>query len=159
MRVDAVQIQRALVNVLENALRVSPPGEPVHVRVTATRKEVLIRVTDRGPGIPEAERERIFEPFHRVAGRPDEPGAGLGLAIARGFTEANGGRLWLESREGQGASFVLALPLVELPAPVTGMTGQRVLVVDDEPSSCARCRRTSAARATTSPPRPPPRRR
>ena len=118
VRVDAVQIQRALVNLIENALRVSPPGEPVHVRVTATRKELLIRVTDRGPGIPEAEREHIFQPFYRVAGRPEEPGAGLGLAIARGFTEANGGRLWLETREGQGASFVLALPLVELPAAV-----------------------------------------
>ncbi len=119
VRVDATQIQRALVNVLENALRVSPPGETVSVRLTSTRKEILIRVTDRGPGIPEQERERIFEPFHRVADRSDEPGAGLGLAIARGFTEANGGRLWPESREGQGASFVIALPLVELPAPVT----------------------------------------
>jgi two-component system sensor histidine kinase KdpD len=119
VRVDAIQIQRALVNLLENALRVSPPGEPVHVRVTATRKEVLIRVTDRGPGVPEDERERIFEPFHRIPGRSDEPGAGLGLAITRGFAEASGGRVWLESREGQGASFVLALPLVELPAPIT----------------------------------------
>jgi two-component system sensor histidine kinase KdpD len=118
VRVDAAQIQRALVNVLENALRVSPSGEPVHVRVTATRKDVLIRVTDRGPGVPEEERERIFEPFHRVPGRGDEPGAGLGLAIARGFAEANGGKVWLESREGQGASFVLALPMAELPAPV-----------------------------------------
>jgi two-component system sensor histidine kinase KdpD len=118
VRVDAIQIQRALVNLLENALRLSPMGEPVHVRVTATRKEVLIRVTDHGPGIPEEERELIFEPFHRIAGRPSEPGAGLGLAIARGFTEANGGRLWLETREGQGASFVLALPLVEIPAPI-----------------------------------------
>jgi two-component system, OmpR family, sensor histidine kinase KdpD len=119
VRVDAVQIQRVLVNLLENALRLSPAGERIHVRVTATRKEVLIRVTDRGPGIPVEERERIFQPFHRIAGRSDEPGAGLGLAIARGFTEANGGRLWLETREGQGASFVLALPLVELPAPIT----------------------------------------
>jgi two-component system sensor histidine kinase KdpD len=119
VRVDATQIQRALVNLLENSLRLSPAGEPVHVRVTATRKEVLIRVTDRGPGIPPEEHERVFEPFHRIAGRPDEPGAGLGLAIARGFAEANGGRLWLESREGQGASFVLALPLVEVPSPVT----------------------------------------
>jgi two-component system sensor histidine kinase KdpD len=75
-------------------------------------------VTDRGPGIPEVEQERIFQPFYRIPGRPDEPGAGLGLAIARGFAEANGGRLWLESRTGQGASFVLALPLVELPLPV-----------------------------------------
>jgi two-component system sensor histidine kinase KdpD len=119
VRVDAAQVQRALVNLLENALRVSPPQEPVHVRVTATRKEVLIRVTDRGPGVPPEERERIFEPFHRIPGHPDEPGAGLGLAIARGFADANEGRLWLESREGQGASFVLALPLVELPTPVT----------------------------------------
>ena len=119
VRVDAVQIQRALVNLLENALRYAPATESVHVRLTMTRKDVLIRVTDTGPGIPEEERERIFEPFHRIPGRPDEPGAGLGLAIARGFSEANGGRLWLETREGQGASFVLALPFVELPAPVT----------------------------------------
>jgi two-component system sensor histidine kinase KdpD len=118
VRVDATQIQRALANVLDNALRLSPTSEPVSVRITATRKDVLIRVTDRGPGVPEAERERVFEPFHRVPGRTDEPGAGLGLAIARGFTEANGGRIWLESREGQGASFVLALPLAELPAPI-----------------------------------------
>ena len=118
VRVDAIQMQRALANVLENALRLSPPGEAVNVRLTATRQDVLIRVTDHGPGVPEAERERIFEPFHRVAGRSDGRGAGLGLAIARGFTEANGGRMWLESREGQGASFVIALPLVELPAPV-----------------------------------------
>jgi two-component system sensor histidine kinase KdpD len=118
VRVDAVQVERVLVNLLENALRLSPPDEPVFVRVSATRKELLIRVTDRGPGVPVEERERIFEPFHRVAGRRDERGAGLGLAIARGFTEANGGRLWLESRTGQGASFVLALPTVELPAEV-----------------------------------------
>ena len=116
--VDAVQIQRVLVNLLENALGISPPEEPVHVRVTATRKELLIRVTDRGPGVPEAERTRIFEPFHRIAGRSDQRGAGLGLAIAKGFAEANGGRLWVESRAGQGASFVLALPVVELPVEI-----------------------------------------
>jgi two-component system sensor histidine kinase KdpD len=119
VHVDAAQIQRVLVNVLDNALRHSPPGETVRVRVTSTRKDILIRVTDHGPGIPEEERERIFEPFHRVPTRFDEPGAGLGLAIARGFVEANGGRMWLESREGQGASFVIALPLVELPAPIS----------------------------------------
>jgi two-component system sensor histidine kinase KdpD len=118
VRVDAAQIQRVLVNLIENALRLSPPDEPVHVRVTATRKEVLIRVIDHGPGVPAEERERIFEPFHRVPGRRDEHGAGLGLAIAQGFAAANEGRLWLESREGQGASFVLALPLVELPSPI-----------------------------------------
>jgi two-component system sensor histidine kinase KdpD len=118
VEVDALQIERVLVNLLENALRFSPPDEPVHVRLTATRSELLIRVTDRGPGIPEGEQELIFEPFHRVPGQPDQRGAGLGLAIAKGFAEANGGRLWLESRPDQGASFVLGLPVVELPVEV-----------------------------------------
>jgi two-component system sensor histidine kinase KdpD len=118
VRVDAVQIQRVLVNLLENALRVSPPGEDVHVRVTATRQELLVRITDRGPGVPEEDRERIFQPFQRVSGTSELRGPGLGLAIARGFTQANGGRLWVESKPGQGASFVLALPAVELPVGV-----------------------------------------
>ena len=112
VRVDAIQLQRALVNLLENALRVSPPGEPVTVRVNATRKELLMRVVDRGPGVPADELERIFAPFHQLG---TAGGAGLGLAIARGFAEANGGRLWVESRAGQGASFALALPAVEAP--------------------------------------------
>ena len=74
---------------------------------------MIVRIVDRGPGIPENELERIFEPFQRGgdAGR----GAGLGLAIARGFAEANAGRVWAESHPGQGASFALALPLVEQP--------------------------------------------
>ncbi|MBA3844066.1 MAG: DUF4118 domain-containing protein [Actinobacteria bacterium] len=110
VRVDAVQLQRALVNVLENALRVSPPDQTVTVDVHATRKELLIRVVDQGPGVPPDELERIFTPFHQLG---PAGGAGLGLAIARGFAEANGGRLWAESRAGQGASFAFALPAVE----------------------------------------------
>ena len=114
VRVDATQIQHVLANLLENALKFSSPDTPVQVRVTCTRKEAIVRVVDQGPGIPESELERIFEPFHSAAdgGR----GAGLGLAIARGFAQANGGRVWAESRPGQGASFALALPLVEQPA-------------------------------------------
>ena len=111
VRVDAQQIERALVNVLENALKYSPPGESVHVRLSSTSAEALVRIVDRGPGVAAEERERIFEPFHR-GGRTDTAGAGLGLAIARGFTEANGGRLWVESLAGQGATFVLSLPAV-----------------------------------------------
>lgn len=118
VQVDASQVQRVLVNLLENALKFSPPGESVHVRVAATRKELLVRVVDRGPGVPEEERERIFEPFHRFAGEASRGGAGLGLAIARGFAGANGGRVWVESHEQQGATFVVALPVVEVPAPV-----------------------------------------
>jgi two-component system sensor histidine kinase KdpD len=111
VRADAHQIQRVIVNVLENALKYSADDEPVHVNISATPTEAVVRVIDHGPGVTVDDRERIFEPFHR-GNRGDRPGAGLGLAIARGFAEANGGRLWVESRFGQGATFVLALPAV-----------------------------------------------
>ncbi len=114
VRVDPVHAQRILVNLLDNAIRVSPPGEPVTVRGTSTRQDVIVRVVDHGPGIPAADLERIFEPFS--TGSANGSGAGLGLAIARGFAEANGGRLWAESQPAQGASFALALPLQESPA-------------------------------------------
>jgi two-component system, OmpR family, sensor histidine kinase KdpD len=112
VRADAHQVERVLVNLIENALKYSPAEERVRVQVTATASEVLVRVVDRGPGIARADLERIFEPFQRASdGRVR--GAGLGLAIARGFADANGGRVWAESREGQGSTFVLALPLAE----------------------------------------------
>jgi two-component system sensor histidine kinase KdpD len=115
VNVDATQVERVLANLIENALRFSPAGSLVHVRVTATRKDAIVRVVDQGPGVPESELERIFEPFYRRVPDP-RSGAGLGLAIARGFAEANGGRVWAESRPGQGATFALALPVVEVPA-------------------------------------------
>jgi two-component system, OmpR family, sensor histidine kinase KdpD len=116
VRVDGQQIERVLVNLLENGLKYSPVSEPVHVHVTTSGPDALVRVVDRGPGIAPDERERIFEPFHRGSST-DAAGAGLGLAIARGFTEANGGRLWVESIEGQGAAFVLSLPAVRVGVP------------------------------------------
>jgi len=116
VRVDVHQIERVLVNLIENALRYSPASERVRVQVSATASEVLVRVVDRGPGISRTELESIFEPFQRGSRSGEVRGAGLGLAIARGFAEANGGRVWAESRQGQGASFVLALPVARVPA-------------------------------------------
>jgi two-component system sensor histidine kinase KdpD len=120
VRVDVHQVERVLANLLENALHYSRPSERVRVQVVDTASEVLVRVIDRGPGIAPGEAERIFEPFQRGSRTGEVRGAGLGLAIARGFAEANGGRVWAESREGQGATFVLALPLApavtEVPA-------------------------------------------
>jgi two-component system sensor histidine kinase KdpD len=113
--VDAVQVQRILVNLLENALKFSPEQAQVTVRGTKTRKEAILRVIDQGRGVPEEELEHVFEPFYRGAPAQDQTGTGLGLAIARGFAEANGGRLWAESRPGQGAVFALALPTAEEP--------------------------------------------
>jgi two-component system, OmpR family, sensor histidine kinase KdpD len=135
--IDPVQMERALVNVLENARRHSG-GHPVSVRARAVRPlagareaaaasdghgveasprqtlgagRVIVRVVDRGPGIPPAQLERVFEPFYR-AGTPGSAhrGSGLGLAIARGFTEANAGTLHVESLPGQGATFVFEMP-------------------------------------------------
>jgi two-component system sensor histidine kinase KdpD len=110
VRVDAGQIERVLVNLIENALKYSPASETVRVLVSSRPSEILTRVVDHGPGVPPGEAERIFEPFQRGSGNGVGRGAGLGLAIARGFAESNGGRVWVESRAGQGATFVLALP-------------------------------------------------
>jgi two-component system sensor histidine kinase KdpD len=115
VRVDPVQMERAFVNVLENARRHSG-GHPVSVRARAVPgrvgERVIVRVVDRGPGIPPAQLERVFEPFYRAGtAAGGHRGSGLGLAIARGFTEASSGTLHVESLPGQGASFVFELPL------------------------------------------------
>jgi two-component system sensor histidine kinase KdpD len=108
LNADAEQLERALANVLENAVRFA--GEdPVAVRARATNQQVLIRISDHGPGIAKGDLERVFEPFLRATAE-NGPGSGLGLAIARGFLEANGGRIRAESLPGQGASFVIQLP-------------------------------------------------
>ncbi len=110
VRVDPNQIERVLANLIENALKYSPETVPVRVAVTTGESEVTVRVIDRGSGIAAAELEQIFAPFQRGSATSEARGAGLGLAIARGFAEANGGRVWAESLAGQGATFVLALP-------------------------------------------------
>jgi K+-sensing histidine kinase KdpD len=112
VRADAAQIERVLVNVLENALKFSSPTDAVEVSAARDAARVSIRVRDHGPGVLEADRERIFEPFERGTG--SATGTGLGLAIARGFAEANGGRLRVEPIAPAGGSvFVLELPVAE----------------------------------------------
>jgi two-component system, OmpR family, sensor histidine kinase KdpD len=104
---DPVQLERAFANLLVNAVR-HGGGRPVLVRSREVGGRLVVRVVDRGPGIPEQERERIFEPFYR---REGGQGSGLGLSIARGFVEANGGEIAVESVPGQGSSFVVSFPL------------------------------------------------
>ena len=116
---DAAQIERALANVLENAVRHSG-GRPVSIRARAVGSRVIIRIVDQGGGIPEAELERVFEPFHRGDGRRavGQRGSGLGLAIAKGFVEANGGRIWAESLPGQGTVIVIEMPVEDAKLPL-----------------------------------------
>ena len=112
VEVDAAQVRRVLANVLENALRVSPPGALVRVGAAAEHGEVVVRIEDEGPGIAATDLERVFEPFQRGSGADTYRGTGLGLAIARGFAEANGGRVWAE-RLTEGTAVALALPAAE----------------------------------------------
>jgi two-component system sensor histidine kinase KdpD len=106
LRADPTQLERAFANLLENAV-VHGEGHPVLVRSRLVGPRLVVRVVDRGPGIPENLRERIFEPFYRAPGAASGAGSGLGLAIARGFIEANGGEVEVESLPGQGSSFVV----------------------------------------------------
>jgi two-component system sensor histidine kinase KdpD len=99
------------VNLLENALRHSPDPGSVQVRVVAQPDELIIAVLDRGPGVPDSERDRIFEPFYRgAAPAPRSTGTGLGLAIARGIMQAQGGSLVYRPRSGGGSAFELRVP-------------------------------------------------
>ncbi len=109
IQADAAQLERAFANVLENSSHFAG-SQPVVVRGRLAGRVVILRVTDHGPGVPADELERIFEPFYRSRERAGA-GSGLGLAIARGFLEANGGRIRAESLPGQGTSFVIQLPV------------------------------------------------
>ncbi len=110
---DYIQIDQVVTNLLENAARYTPAGSPLDIDLRVQGEWVQVRIADRGPGIPEAERARIFDPFYRVLGKPNGQarGSGLGLAVCRGLVEAHGGHIWVEPREGGGAVFYFTLPL------------------------------------------------
>lgn len=113
VQADAVQLERAFANLVENALSHSG-GHPVSIRARAVGERLVVRIVDRGPGIPPAQLERVFEPFYRAGSATEgRRGSGLGLAIARGFVEANGGRVVAESLPQQGTTFLIQLPLPE----------------------------------------------
>ncbi|MFB6850476.1 ATP-binding protein [Streptomyces sp. NPDC056373] len=107
--VDPGLLERAVANLVENAVKYSPPGAPVLVAASALADRVEVRVVDRGPGVPDEAKERIFEPFQRHGDAPRGAGVGLGLAVARGFAEAMGGTLNAEDTPGGGLTMVLSL--------------------------------------------------
>jgi two-component system sensor histidine kinase KdpD len=107
--VDELLISRALANLLENAVRHSPPGAPIEIGArTLPAGRVELAVTDSGPGVAPGHRDEIFGLFARRAG---DAGAGLGLAIAKTFVEAHGERIWVEAGPGGGARFCCTLPV------------------------------------------------
>ncbi|GAA2330092.1 sensor histidine kinase KdpD [Streptomyces kunmingensis] len=107
--VDKGLLERAVANIVENAVKYSPPDEPVLVSASTLGERVELRVVDRGPGVPDEAKERIFAPFQRYGDAPRGAGVGLGLAVARGFVEAMGGTLGAEDTPGGGLTMVLTL--------------------------------------------------
>jgi two-component system sensor histidine kinase KdpD len=108
---DFTQTLRVMVNLLDNAAKYSPRGSAIDVRIRRNDQRLTIDVMDRGPGVPVAERDRIFEPFYRPPGvPPDIRGHGLGLSIARGLAEAEGASVRFTPRAGGGSVFTLELP-------------------------------------------------
>ncbi len=121
---DPGLLERALANVIVNALNHSPNGARVRVVAGVAGDTVDVRVVDRGPGVPPADRDRVFLPFQRLGDAGGGEGVGLGLAVAKGFVEAIGGEVELEDTPGGGLTMVFRL---------RAATMTRILVVDDEP--------------------------
>ena len=113
VRGDGERLGQALLNLLHNAVKFSPAGAEVVVRVAASEHEAVVAVVDHGPGIPRAALPRVFERFYKGdrARTRGVGGTGLGLSIARHVVEAHGGRIWVESEEGIGSTFAFALPI------------------------------------------------
>ncbi|MFF9018187.1 ATP-binding protein [Streptomyces sp. NPDC014870] len=112
VEVDKGLLERVVANVVENAVKYSPDGTPVTVSASALGDRVELRVVDRGPGVPDESKERIFEPFQRFGDAPQGSGVGLGLAVARGFVEAMGGTITAEDTPGGGLTMTLSLKAV-----------------------------------------------
>ncbi|MCW2505160.1 MAG: osmosensitive channel histidine kinase KdpD [Actinomycetia bacterium] len=114
---DPALVERVLVNVIGNALRYSPPGRPPVITLSDHGGLVEVRIIDHGPGIPAAERDRVFLPFQRLGDRDNDTGVGLGLALSRGLAEAMGGTLVPGTTPGGGLTMILSLPAASDPRP------------------------------------------
>jgi two-component system sensor histidine kinase KdpD len=106
---DPGLLERVMANLVSNAVRYGPPGQPILITASSLAGQVELRVADRGPGIPQEDRERVFQPFQRFGDRDNETGVGLGLALSRGLVEAMGGSLEPEDTPGGGLTMVVRL--------------------------------------------------
>ena len=118
--IDPVEIDQVVANLVENAVKYTPPGAEIAVSAAVADGELKVSVADQGPGIPMDALPRLFEPFYRAPAATSVRGSGLGLAVARGLVDAHGGRIWAENEDGRGARFTFIVPSAPLevePAP------------------------------------------
>ena len=115
INVDPAILERVIVNLTENALRYSPAGKPPLLTASALGDRVELRVVDRGPGIPEKDRDRMFVPFQRLGDTDNTTGVGLGLALSRGLAEAMGATLTADDTPGSGLTMTVSVPAVTGP--------------------------------------------
>jgi signal transduction histidine kinase len=127
---DRAALERVFTNLVENAIKYSPAGGGVGVRVSCQGSVVLARVTDHGTGIPPDRVAEIFEPFRRAAPGKFGGGLGLGLFIARSIVESHGGSIEVHSAVGEGSTFSVTLP-VHAPGTANGVTGIKVPKVEE----------------------------
>jgi two-component system, OmpR family, sensor histidine kinase KdpD len=117
VQADPAFLERAIANLVQNAVRHSPPGAPPQVTASAYGEVVEIRVVDCGPGVPETDWDQIFLPFQRLGDRDNTSGVGLGLALARGLIEAMSGSLAPEGTPGGGLTMIISMPAATQPTP------------------------------------------
>ena len=138
---DADRVVQALVNLVGNALKFTPPGGVVRINATPDDHEVRFAISDEGRGIPPDELEAIFERFHQVssADAREKGGTGLGLTITKSIVERHGGHIWVESEIGVGSTFWFTLPLAPGASdPVHAGTEESALTVDTVGSPTSR---------------------
>ncbi len=111
VRGDRRRVQEVVANLIHNAAKYAPEGTRIAIRVKRQRGEGVVSVTDEGPGVPLADRHRIFEPYVRVGDPSRVRGTGIGLYASRRIIDAHGGRIWLDGHDGAGATFAFTLPL------------------------------------------------
>src|SRR5262249_14950029 len=111
--VDARRIDQVVSNLIRNAIKFTPQDGTIHVSARRQEWDILVCVTDTGPGIPQEHLLKVFDRFWRVPGTQKQ-GTGLGLSIAKGIVEAHGGNIWAESELGKGTSFFFTLPLPDV---------------------------------------------
>ncbi len=117
-RGNPIRLRQMLDNLIGNAIKYTPDGGDITIEMEAQSEQVILRISDSGPGIPPADQPHIFEKFYRASNVPKGVGgSGLGLAIVKSIVDSHHGRIWVESLLGQGSTFTVVLPLTQQTVP------------------------------------------